>query len=801
MFTNYFKLAWRTILKHRFYAALNILGLFAGILFMFLVGAYVFSELQVNKDLRNSGNQYFLQSKWTDPAMGSGLTTFGPLSKRLKEDYPNLVANYYRWDGITSVVSRNEKYFRENIQICDSSFLNMYGFGLLYGNPQNAMSAPFSVVITQDIAKKYFGEINVVGKTIAIQSFSGGIHDFMITGVLKNLPENSVTMLNAENHNTIFIPSANTAFFGRLDFNSWSNINLPSYIELKKGISPGDIAAPIQKLIQENAPAEISRNLSVQAISLKDYYLQKNQALVLRMMYILSFAGLFIVLMAIINFINLSISSSGNRIKEIGIRKVLGSLRNQLIIQFLTESFILVFIATSLALLTYPFAKNIFEMFVGKTIPSLNAFPWYFIFLPVLLIVIVGLLSGLYPALVLSTIKAADAVKGKLKSPKENVLLRKSLVGFQFSVALIVLISAIIVSQQLMFFFGQNLGYDKEYIVSSQVPRDWTEQGVQKMLTIRNEFANIPQVSNVTLSYEIPNGNNGGQPPVYRNGLDSTKAVSMQALVTDENYLATYKIPLEAGSFFDNSGPDALNVILNEKATKALGFASAGQAVGQQIRMPGDPSLYTIKGVTNDFHFSSMQQAIQCNIFFDIKSSFAYRYLSFKLKPGNIQAGIEAIQKKWSILLPGSSFEYTFMDDTLKKLYASEMQLQQAAYTATFLLMIIVLLGVLGLITLSIQKRLKEIGIRKVLGASVKNILQVFTKEFTGIIILSALVACPVAYFIMNAWLNNYAYHIKITAFPFLLSFSILSLFTVLLICIKTWKAARTNPVKSLRSE
>ena len=196
-----------------------------------------------------------------------------------------------------------------------------------------------------------------------------------------------------------------------------------------------------------------------------------------------------------------------------------------------------------------------------------------------------------------------------------------------------------------------------------------------------------------------------------------------------------------------------------------------------------------------------MQQAIQCNIFFDTKSSLAYRYLSFKLKPGNIQSGIEAIQKKWSILLPGSSFEYSFMDDTLKKLYASEMQLQQAAYTATFLLLIIVLLGVLGLISLSIQKRFKEIGIRKVLGASVKNILYVFTKEFTGIIILSALVACPVAYFIMNAWLNNYAYHIKITAFPFLLSFCILSLFTVLLICIKTWKAARANPVKSLRSE
>jgi putative ABC transport system permease protein len=800
MIKNYFKLALRNITKHRFYAFVNVAGLFAGITFALLIGAYVWGELQVNRNLNNADRQYFLKSEWKDPNMGVDIATLGPIAKRLKEDYPNLVENYYRWDGITSVVSKGNKHLRENIQLGDSSLLSMYGFKLQHGNAATALAQPFSVVITKDIAEKYFGKTDVVGETISIQSFSGAKKDFTITGVLKEIPDNSVTHLNGANLNTFFIPTNTYTYFGRADFDLWTNIYVPSYIELQKGVAPASLDKAISQLIQTNAPDGIKQNLKIQAVPLMDYYLQKDNAVVKRMLYTLSFVGFFILLMAVVNFINIAISSSGNRMKEIGVRKVLGGLRSQLIFQFLTESFILVLIATALALAVYPFARPVFSEMVGKSIPSLLSFPLYFIFIPIALILFTGLLAGLYPAFVLSSINTVNSLKGKLNTVKENVLLRKSLVGFQFAIALVVLIAAAIVTQQVSYFFSQSLGYNKEYVVASQVPRDWSPAGVRKMETIRNEFATIPQVSSVTLSYDIPNGSFGG-PPVYKAGTDSAQAIAMQSLITDENYLNTYGIRLNNGEFFDSRKLDSGKVVLNEKAVAALGYKSSSDAIGKQLRIPGDPTTFTVKGVTNDFHLGSMQQAIQPMIFFNVTTSVVHRYLSFKLKPGNVSTAIEAIQKKWATLLPGSSFEYSFMDDTLKKLYAAELQLKKAAYAATLLSFIIVLLGVLGLISLSVQKRVKEIGIRKVLGASVSNIMLLFVKEFVIIILAAAVIACPVAWWVMNNWLNNYAYHITISLLPFVWSIIILAVITLLLIGFQTIKAAIENPVKSLRTE
>ncbi len=800
MIKNYFKLAWRNITKHRFYAFVNIAGLFAGITFALLIGAYVWGELQVNRNLKNADKQYFLKSEWKDPNMGVDIATLGPIAKRLKEDYPNLVENYYRWDGITSVVSKGDKHLRENIQLGDSTLLSMYRFKLLYGNAATALVQPFSVVITKDIAEKYFGKTDVVGETINIQSFSGAKKDFAITGVLKEIPDNSVTHLNQANLNTFFIPTNTYTYFGRADFDVWTNIYVPSYIELQKGVAPASLDKAISQLIQTNAPDGIKQNLKIQAVPIMDYYLQKDNAVVKRMLYALSFVGFFILLMAVVNFINIAISSSGNRMKEIGVRKVLGGVRSQLIFQFLTESFILVLIATALALVVYPFVRPVFSEMAGKSIPSLLSFPLYFIFIPIVLILFTGLLAGLYPAFVLSSVNTVNSLKGKLNTVKENILLRKSLVGFQFAIALIVLIAAAIVTQQVSYFFSRSLGYNKEYIVASQVPRDWSPAGVRKMETIRNEFATIPQVSSVTLSYDIPNGSFGG-PQAYKAGTDSTQAIAMQSLITDENYLSTYGIHLNNGEFFDSRKLDSGKVVLNEKAVAALGYKNSSNAIGQQLRIPGDPTTFTVKGVTSDFHLGSMQQAIQPMIFFNVTTSVVHRYLSFKLKPGNVSAGIEAIQKKWATLLPGSSFEFSFMDDTLKKLYATELQLKKAAYAATLLSFIIVLLGVLGLISLSIHKRVKEIGIRKVLGASVFNIMLLFVKEFVIIILAAAIVACPVAWWVMNNWLNNYAYHITISMLPFVSSIIILAVITLLLIGFQTIKAAIENPVKSLRTE
>ncbi len=802
MIRNYFKIAWRNIIKRKYFSLLNIAGLSAGIVFTLLIGGFVWSELQINKKLRNAKNQYFLKSIWKDPNQGNDITTVGPISRRLKEDYPALVANYYRWDGITSVISKGEKHLREGIQLGDSTLLSMYGFKLLHGDSRTALNNPYSVVISREIAAKYFGKTNVVGETLGIQSFSGGSKDFAITGVLDYIGENSVTSLNDNNHNGIFVPTNTLSFFGRMDMESWSNFFLPSYIEVNDGVTAKDLEQPINRLLEKNVPDFVRQNLTVKPVRLSDYYLEKDNALIKRMLYALSFVGFFILLMAVINFINLSIGSSSSRIKEIGVRKVLGSLKRQLIIQFLTESVILVFISTILALIFYPLLQSLFGEMVGKAVPPLSSFPLYFIFIPGGLVLSVGLLAGSYPAFVLSSLGSVDSLKGKLNGIKENVWLRRSLAGFQFCIAAIVIIAAFIVSQQVNLFFSRDLGYTKEYVVSSQVPRDWTPKGVQKMEMLRKEFAALPGISSVSLSYEVPNGMNGGQPALYKSGTDSTQGVSMQSLVTDPHYLDTYKIPMKAGFYFrDEKVFDSSIVVLNEMAVQAMGWADAQDALGKQLRIPNNPVTYTVQGVTANFHFGSMHQRIAPMIFFQTRSANVYRYLSFKIKPDRLGTTIAAIEKKWATLLPGSSFEYIFMDDTLKKLYKTELQLKKASYSATVLSLLIVFLGVLGLVSLNIHKRTREVGIRKVLGASLANVVFIFVREFIGVVLVAALVACPVAWIIMKAWLSDYAYRVDLTAKPFIVSIAALAIITFILIVLQTIRTGLANPVKSLRTE
>ena len=438
MIKNYFKIAWRNIVKSGFYSSVNIIGLSTGIAFTLLVGAYVWNELQVNTKLKNAGDQYILQSKWRNNNQGIELTTLGPLAKALRENYPGLVANYYRWDGITSNVSKGDKSFREGLQICDSTMLDMYGFSLVHGDPNTAFHGPFSVIITADKALKYFGKTDVVGQTLTIENFSGSKHDFMITGVLQKPSKNSITYVNDENDNQFYISSDNLNYFGRnMD---WANPYIVGYIELQKGVTPEDLVKPMQFLVKQNAPPQVAANMTPYLVSLKAYYLSANNGLVKKMLYALSAISLFILLMAIVNFINMAVSRSATRMREIGIRKVLGGLRKQLILQFLIESMIIVSLATIFAFMIYFLARDLFGNILGRDIPLLTSFPLYFIVFPVLLILIIGFTAGIYPAFVLSSLKPVASLKGKLSSIKENVFLRKSLVAFQFGTATIAFI-------------------------------------------------------------------------------------------------------------------------------------------------------------------------------------------------------------------------------------------------------------------------------------------------------------------------------------------------------------------------
>jgi putative ABC transport system permease protein len=373
MFSKYVKIAWRNLVKHKVYSGIAILGLSIAILFLMLSGVYVWSETRINKNLKNAENQYFLRSNWKDPNMGPDITSVGPLTRRLKESYPNLVANYYRWDGISSVVSKGELHLRQGIQLGDSTLLSMYGFELKYGNAQNALVEPYSVVITRELAKKYFNRENVVGESLGIKSFSGSSHDFKITGVLEDVPENAVTKINADNSNQCFIPVNTLSFFGRFDFENWGNIYLPSYLELKEGVTAKDLEEPIKKILAENASPEIRNNLTVELLNLgQTYYVSKESEFNKKVLKALIFTALFILLMAMVNYTNISISSSTGRSKEIGLRKVLGGRKADIIIQFLAESLILSLFSALISLMAYSFVKELFEKLVGHRIRDWN---------------------------------------------------------------------------------------------------------------------------------------------------------------------------------------------------------------------------------------------------------------------------------------------------------------------------------------------------------------------------------------------------------------------------------------------
>lgn len=802
MLKNYFIIAWRNIIKSRFYSSINILGLSAGIAFTLLVAAFVWSQLQVNEHLQHADRQYIIQSKWKDAGMGSELTTVSELPAALKRDYPHLVSDYYHWDGITSNVSKGDKVFREGLQVGDSTLLTTYGFALLSGDPSTALKDPFSAVITSKVAKKFFGKTDVTGETITIENFSGSKHDFQITAVLDDQPLNSVIAVNDDNHNQIFLPLAASKFFNR-NIEGWDKTYLLGYVELQPGVSAATVDQAMQALIKKHAPPFVAENLQPYLVSLKAYYLDANNGLIRKMLYALSATAGFILLMAIINFINMAVSRSSGRIKEIGIRKVMGGLRKQLIGQFLVESILLVFFATLLSLVIYVMASPFFSLMLGADMPELGSFPAYFIVYPAGLVLVTGLLAGIYPAFVLSSLKSADAVKGKLASIKENIFLRKSFVGFQFVTATVVLISAYIISMQMNLFLGNNLGFDKDYVIAAQVPRNWTAEGVQKMEDVRNRFMKMPQLQNVSLSYEVPDGKNSGSGDMYNAGGDSTTFKTAQTLFTDAHYAATYNIPMAAGVFFThgNETADTLKVVVNELQAKSLGYNDAADAIGKQVKFAGADGVFTIAGVTKDFHFGSMQQSIQPVVFLHTRLVKTFRYFSFKLRPGSVSKSIEALEKEWATLLPGSAFEYTFMDDKLKMLYRSELRLQRASYTATVLSVIIVLLGVMGLVALSVQKRTREIGVRKVLGSPVSGIISIFLKEFMLVTLVACVVACPLAWMMMHNWLDNYAYKVDITIIPFVVTIGALLLITILLIVAQTIRTALANPVKSLRTE
>jgi putative ABC transport system permease protein len=792
-------------MRHKLFSLINIFCLVIGITFSMIIGVYVLRQEGVNGDIKDLQNQYIIKSKWKVKEMGLDFTSIGPLAKTMAAEYPSLVQNYFRFNPVGTVVSVGANHFKENIAICDTTLVSMYGFPVLYGNKEKAFTNINSAVITESVALKLFGTKNAVGKSFGMLTTKNGINQqYSVSAVLKDIPQNSVTGLIGNEYN-IFVPTIGNNYYGGGDpAEAWvGNMYEAGRIELKPGVSPKQLIQPFKQTFAKYADKYTQENLQVELAAVKDFYLKANDGAVQKMIVALSFIATFILMMAIINFVNINIGTSSYRLKEIGLRKVFGSLKAQLIVQFITEAFVLTIIAACFSLILYELLRNLFSGILGTELVSIKQFDVAKIFLFSGLILLIGLLSGFYPAFVLSSMETISAVKGKMDSSKSGPLLRKTLLVVQFSLATVVFISAVVVSRQMSFIFKKDLGYNKEQLlIVDAFPKRWDSVGVQRMLNVREQLLQMPEVKSASLSFEIPTRKPPGQITVFPKVSTDNDPLVLATFAADQHYATAFGLKLIAGTFFNQAGRTIPNqIVLNESAVKALGFESPASAINQSVKQPpGNPTL-TIAGVIKDYNYSNLQERIEPIVVIQTEDMLAYRYMSLKLASSDLPKAVADIKKKWNELLPEAPFEYSFMDEQFQSLYKSELQLKKATNIATVLNLIVVFMGVFGVVAFTLTKRNKEIAVRKILGASVRSIISLFVKDYLALIIIATAIAWPLAYLISDKWLQNYAYRSAQSIWPYVAVCAFLLVTTLLLITMQCFKSAIASPVNSLRTE
>jgi ABC-type antimicrobial peptide transport system, permease component len=798
MLKNYFTIALRHITRHKLFSLLNILCIAIGITFSMLIGFYVIDQKNINQDLKNIDRQYIIKSNWKVKDMGLPMTSVGPLAKSLKEQFPMLVANYFRYNPVTNVVSAGDKHFREDLAICDTTLVSMYGFPLLHGNPQNAFPNNSSAVITESMAIKLFGTTNALNKTITISNIGSTKQDYQVSAVLKDIPYNSINNLVDAKGYSVFLPFEGNQYYPTgAGQNDWNQIYLVSMVELKKGASASDLKKAAEKLLALNLPDNLKGKLEPVFAPVSTYYLQDNNGAVQKIINTLSLVAIFILLMAVINFTNINIGTSSYRLKEIGLRKVFGSARSQLMVRHITESLVITGIAGLLSIAFYEMLRPYFNQILNASLAPFTLLGYGKWLLLLALVITVGFISGIYPAFVLSASNIVHSVKGKIDAAKGGLTLRKGLLIVQFSLSIIIFISALNVSRQVAYIFNKDLGYNKEQLlVLTAFPKQWDSAGVLRMQAIRNEAATVAGVHSATVSFEVPDRMPPNTIDLLRHGSNDITVV--HAIVADENYARTFGLQVKQGHFFDayRSSTVSNQIVLNETAARALGVTR----LNQPVRMPSGAE-FIVTGIVKDFNYSSFQQNIGPLAFIHMRDSPQYRYLTFKIGSSHIDQTIEALQAKWKTLSPNAPFEYNFMDERFQLLYRSELQLKKATHLATLLNLAIVFMGVFGIMAFTLARRNKEIAVRKVLGADAQNIMMLFLKDYALLIVIASIIAWPVAYWATNHWLQNYAYRIQQSIVPYITVFGFLVVTTSLFIIVQCYKVSHANPVKSLRTE
>ncbi|PWT73208.1 MAG: cell division protein FtsX [Bacteroidetes bacterium] len=802
MYKNYLKTAIRNLWKHRVFSFINLTGLAVGMAAFFLIFLYVRFELSYDSFHTKADRIYRIVSD-----IKTSTETFnadGPswaVPPNAKQEFPE-IESFARLLVNDDVLIRKGdiKFLEYNVMWADSPFFKIFDFKLLKGDPNKALVEPFSVVFSESTAKKYFGNADPIGQTVIITGATLEARvtgPAKVTGVMKDIPENSQIK-----GDIIISMSTIQKFATNLD-NQWGVYGAQAYLLLKPGTNAVALERKFPAFLENRHGTEMKKWQRYPTLflePLKDVYLRStrngSKTGNINNVYIFSVIGLFILLIACINFINITTARSSERAKEVGIRKVVGAVKFQLTRQFLVESVIICLVAFALAVQLCLLLLPLFNHLSGKVVANgIFEHPQYLLTL-FLISLGIGLIAGIYPALVLSSFIPITVLKGRFSSSTKGLLLRKGLVIAQFTISIALIVATIIVYSQLTYMRNQNLGFDKNQVMIIDA------QGDSACTTFKQEISGVSGVNAVALSSSVPGSDNPSATSEIENTKGSLQIANLDLYFVDFDYLNLYKIKVLAGRGFsrDFMTDTAQAMILNEAAIKILGYSSPQQAVGKRFRQWfRERREGKIIGVVQDFHSRSLQQQIRPLSMLIEPNTFYF--VSASVNPGNLQNTIGAIEKSWKRLMPNRPFSYYFFDEFFNKQYAGEEKFGNLFVNFAILAIFISCLGLLGLASYSTIQRTKEIGIRKVMGASVSNIVNLLSIDFLKLVLIAFVIAAPIAWLTMSRWLRDFAYRVNLQWWIFLSAGLLAILIAFLTISVQAIRAAVSNPVKSLRTE
>jgi len=800
MFKHYMQSTFRNIKNKKFFSFINIIGLSIGISACILVSLYVIEDLSYDKFNKNIDRIYrvHFEIQRTDDLLIQAQTP-AKLGETLKNNYPE-IKNFTRiyFSNKMLIESSSSKYFENNLAFADSSFFDIFSLEFVVGESKRVLERKNTLLLTVSAKKKYFGDENPVGKSLVLN----GKYNFEVVGVVKDLPNNShfkFDMLASYNSLENLSESVYLNQWGAT-FGSYTYVLVNDHFNIKK------FEQKTENFFTAYTNVMSGKKWSLSYMPLRDIHLKSHLADEIKpnssvsKILLLGSIAFCILLLACINYINLSTARSVKRLREIGIRKVLGAFKKQIVTQFLCESVFIVFIAFLISILIVLLILPNFSSFAGVEVKINSLFQFHGLFYSILAVFLIGILAGLYPSFFISSYKPINILKNNTFNPtsmKSSNFLRKSMVILQFVISIALITATIVVTLQNDFMQNFNMGFQKNNMIVipaySNLKNNYS--------TIKNELLNVNGIVSVTACESSPIGQLGMDTECKPEGYDSLKAFSIYVKSVDNNFMNQFGVEFVAGGNFLNNFNSQENncMLINEKMAKSLGYDNPENVIGKSFFISLNGYTPQVIGVVKDFHYSSLHNELQPQVFMFVPKWFSEFVV--QVNSSNIDKTLKDVQNIWLKFFPEYPFEYKFLDESIDAMYRAESRFASLIYVFSFIAVFIACLGLLGLTAIVTELKKKEIGIRKVLGASTVSILKGISKEFVYLIIFSILIAYPFTYYFVNKWLQHFVYKINLTVWPFLLAGLMGLIVAMATVSFHALKAATAKPVESLKYE